>query len=195
MKRFCAFLLSIFLLSGCAAQKTDTRAEELQSKYDRMSGCEASVEAAIARGEETAEYTLDIEQSEGTMRVTVREPEALAGISAVVRDDDALSLVFDGMVLDAGSVEPDVNAVNAVSIFLRAAAKGYVTERSIERIGDTADALRLCFKTEHAGGTLFVAAYFDADDVPLYVEIERDGRVLAYLQFTDFSFCDIIPCE
>lgn len=193
MKRFCALVIVAVLLTGCGARKTDHRAEELQSRYERMSGCKASVEAAIARGEESIEYALDIEQTEGATRVTVREPEALAGISAVVQEDDALSLAFDGMVLDAGSVDPNVSAVNAVSLFLRAAAKGYVTERSTERLGDTADALRLCFKTEHAGGTLLVTAYFDDEDAPLYAEIEQDGRILAYLRFTVFSFYDIIP--
>ena len=76
----------------------------------------------------------------------------------------------------------------------RAAAEGCVTERNCERCENT-EALRLCFETEHAGEKLLVTAFFDASDKPLYAEIEQDGRILAYLQFTDFVFCDIIPSD
>lgn len=192
MKRFLTFFALAALLTGCVARTADTRVETLQSTYDGMNGCTARVEAAIVRAEETARYVLDVERTGEETRVTVREPEALAGISATVGGDDSLAITFDGMVLDAGSVEPEVCAVNAASIFLRAAAKGYVTERSRERFEDVDDALRLCFETERAGKKLLVTAYFDESDKPLYAELEEDGRILAYLQFTDFTFCDII---
>lgn len=194
MKRLFLILTAAVLLTACSSQETDDRAEELQRRYASLDGCTATVDAAVVTGEETLHYTLETAQTGEETRVTVREPEELSGVSAVVRGD-ALSLEFDGMVLDAGSLDPDVSAVNAVSIFLRAAAQGYVVEQGREACGDVKDALRLCFKTEHAGETLLVAAWFDAEDMPLYAEIERDGEILVYLEFTEFAFGDILPMQ
>ena len=191
MKQLCALLaLLALLLTGCAAGQTDTRAGDLQQKYAALSGCDASVLVAVVRDGETRQYTLDIVKDGDETRVTVREPEALSGVSAVV-SGDALSLEFDGMALDAGSMDERISAVNASDIVLRAAASGYVTERNRERYEDT-DALRLCFETEQGGERLYVTAWFDAEDAPLYAELERGGEVLAYLEFTDFVFHDII---
>ncbi len=195
MKRILAALALAALLTGCAARETGSRAEELQKRYAETAGICARVEATVANGEERLRYTLAAERTDGETRVTVLEPEALADVSAVVRDDDALSLEYDGMVLSAGSTGETVSAANCVSIFLHAAAEGLVTERGVERAAETPDALRLCFETEHAGGKLLVTAWFGEDDAPLCAEIERDGEILAYLEFTDFSFGDILLTE
>lgn len=194
MKRFLTVMicLTVLLLGACAAQRTDTRAEGLQRRYAAMSGCTARVTVSTVGETETRRYVLALSRSECQTHVTVVEPETLSGVSAVVGDGDALSLEFDGMVLDAGSLDPEISAVNAADILFHAAAEGWVTERNDERFEDV-DALRLCFETEHAGEKLLVTAWFDADDAPLYAEIERGGEILAYLQFTDFQFCDILP--
>lgn len=189
MKRIIGVLACILLLCGCAAENTDTRTEDLQAKYAAMAGCEATVDVWSAGRDETAHYRLKLEKSGDESRVTVLEPEELAGVSAVV-SGDALSLAYDGAVLSAGAA-PGLCAVNAADMALRAAATGYVTERSRERYDDT-DALRLCFETELCGETLYVTIYFDASDAPLYAEIERDGEILQYLEFTDFIFGDIV---
>ncbi len=193
MKRLLIALAAILTLSGCAARETEDRAAALQERYASAEGCTARFEAAVANGEETQRYTLEAERTAEGTRVTVREPEALAGISALVRSDGALSLEFDGMVLDAGSADADVSAVNALDIFLRAAAEGYVTERSAERLADGSEALRLCFETEHAGKKLLVTAYFDGEDRPIRAELERDGTILINLEFTNFGFGAILP--
>ena len=186
MKRSVLLFAALLLLTGCAAGQADTRVETLQQKYAALSGCDARVAVTVACDGETRQYTLDIAKEGDETRVTVLEPEPLAGVGAVV-SGDALSLAYDGMVLDAGSADERVSAVNAADILLRAAASGYVTERNTERYEDT-DALRLCFETEQGGERL-------AADRPLYAELERGGAVLAYLEFTDFVFHDIIPAE
>ncbi|MBQ9647699.1 MAG: hypothetical protein IJV43_04965 [Oscillospiraceae bacterium] len=193
MKRFFALLAAALLLTGCAAERADSRVSDLQRAYAATGGCDARVEVAVSDEEETRRYTLDVAKDGDKTRVTVLEPEALAGVAAAV-SGDALALEFDGMVLDAGGAGSGVSAVNATEIVLRAAASGYVTERNSERYADT-DALRLCFETEQNGEMLYVTAYFDAANAPLYAEIARDGKVLAYLEFTDFAFHDIIPAS
>ena len=194
MKRIFALLTAtVLLLTACAArQEADSRVQELQSRYAGAEGCSARVDAAAVREAETLRYTLDVEKTAGETRVRVLAPEELAGIGATVRRDGALSLTFDGIVLDAGSAIPGVSALNATDIFLRAAAQGYVTERNTERFGETEAALRLCLETEWDGEKLLVTAYFDEDDRPLYAEIECEGEILVYLEFTDFTFDAIL---
>ena len=182
-------LAAALLLTGCAAQ-SDAREQALQARYAAMGGYAARVEAAVVRERETARYALAVENDGEATRVTVTAPEALAGVRATVAGD-ALTLSFDGMTLDAGSLDPDISAVNAVDVALRAAAEGWIAERNAERFED-ADALRLRFETELDGEPLYVTAWFNELDMPLYAELERGGEVLAYLEFTDFAFYDRI---
>ena len=194
MKRYAAMLICLAaLLSGCAAEQTDARAEKLQQKYAAMDGYAATVELTTAERDESTRYRLDVKREGGETRITVLEPEAIAGVSAVV-SGDALSLTYDGMALAAGGAATELNAVNGTDVVLRAAAEGFITEQNTERYGDT-DALRLCLETELNGETLYVTAYFDANDAPLYAEIERDGWVMQYLEFTNFAFGDIVESE
>ena len=194
MKRYAAMLIGLAaLLSGCAAEQTDTRAEDLQRKYAAMDGYAATVELTTAERDESTRYRLDVKSEGGETRVTVLEPEAIAGVSAMV-SGDALSLTYDGMALSAGGAATELNAVNGTDVVLRAAAEGFIAEHNHERYGD-ADALRLCLETELNGETLHVAVWFDEQDAPLYAEIERDGWVMQYLEFTNFTFGGIVDSE
>ena len=192
MKRFFALLAAALLLTACAArQEADGRADALQARYAEAAGCSARLDVAVVRETETLRYTLDMTKTEEETRIQVLAPGELAGVGATVEDDGALHLTFDGIVLDAGSAMPGVSALNAADIFLRAAAHGYITERNTEQFGET-DALRLCLETEQDGEKLLVTAYFEETDRPLYAEIECGGEILAYLEFTDFIFNDIL---
>ncbi len=183
---FCAALL----LVGCAAREGADRAETLQQAYAAMEGCAFRAEVAVARADETLRYTLDVEKDAKATYLTVVAPEALAGIGVTVSGDD-LDLRYDGIVLDAGSADPDVSAVNAADIMLHAVASGWVAERGTERL-DNQEALRLCFETERLGKTLCVAVWFDEENAPLRAEIEDNGEILAELEFTGFVFRDKI---
>ncbi len=192
MKRIIALLLAAVTVTGCAARRSDTdaRAAELQRKYDAMEGCDARVRVSVTEDGEVRRYTLDVESSGGETRVTVVEPDALAGIGAVV-SGDRLTVAYGDMLLDAGGADGCVSVANAADVVLRAAAKGWITEQSTERL-DGAEALRLCFETEQGGETLSVAVWFDDADAPLYAEFERAGEIFLYLEFTEFAFRDIV---
>ena len=191
MKRYAyvGILTAALLLCGCAARDAEGRAEAIQRKYAAMDGYAARVEVDVARQDETAHYALDASRSGDTARVTVVWPEELAGVGAVMEGDE-LSLSYDGVVLDAGGVDASVTAVNASDIVIHAVAQGWITEQNDERWEDV-DALRLRIETEREGRALYVAVWFNEQDMPLYAEIERDGRILANLEFTDFAFGDM----
>lgn len=188
MKRILFCFAAALLLTGCAARQSDARADAIQARYAAMGGYAARVETAVVRETETARYALEVVGDGESTRVTVLAPEELAGVAATV-EGDALTLTFDGMALDAGSVDPGVSALNAVDVALRAAAEGWIVEQNAERFADV-DALRLCFETERGGEPLRVAVWFNEQGLPLYAELERGGAVVAYLEFTDFALYD-----
>ncbi len=195
MKRSILTLLTIIALTltACAAQREEKdRTEQLQARYAGMTDCAARVEVSDVHGGETLRYTLDVSRKNGETHVEVLSPEELAGVGAVIENGEQLTLRFEGTMLDAGSVGRGVSALNATDVFLRAVANGCVTERSMERLDGETDALRLCFETEREGDKLFVTGYFDGEGLPLYAEIEHDGEILADLEFTDFTFRDIL---
>lgn len=182
MKRYLLPLMAALLLAGCAAREDNDRAADIQRSYAAMAGCAARVEVAVARPDETLRCTLDLERDGDETQLTVVEPEALAGVGVTVTGD-ALALRYEDMILDAGSADENVSAVNAADIVLRAVASGWLVERGAE-----GDALRLCFETEQGGTPLRVAVWFDETNAPLRAELEKNGEILAELRFTDFSF-------
>ncbi len=190
MKRVLVLLLAAFMTASCAARGDDTRAEELQERYTAMAGCTARVRVSVTEDGEVRRYTLDVVRDGEETRVMAVEPEALAGIVAVV-SGDRLAVAYDDFLLDAGSADQSVSAANAVAVMLDAVAKGWIAERNTERCMDT-DALRLRFETEHGGESLSVTAWFDSSDAPLCAEIERESEIFLYLEFTEFAFRDIV---
>jgi len=184
-------LLLALTLGACAAgEEEKDREAALRARYAAPFACEAEVKVELPRAEETLRYTLRVACGEGRARVTVLAPEELTGVAAEL-EDGTQTLRYDGMVLDAGSAAPGVTAVNCVPLLLRAAAEGYVTERSTERFGDT-EALRLTFETETGGETAAYTIFFSAEDTPLYAEIAQKEKIIAFVEFTNFTFGDIL---
>lgn len=192
MKKMTVLLIPVLLLTACGTERTEERGEQLQNRYHTAQECTAVLSERIVREDETSCYVLELRRTAGKTEITVREPEELAGVRAAVGSDEALTLEYDGIVLDAGSVDPAVSGVTAAPLFFRAVEEGYVLERSVGRWIDTDDALRLCFELELDGSPLLVAAWFDSEDKPLYAELERNGEIVAYLEFTDFEFGAIL---
>lgn len=188
-RRWAACLLLALALVGCAAKETE-RAEEIAQKYAALEGYSAEVKIDVPREEETLRYALALRGDGEETRVCVREPEELADVTAILRAD-TLSLSYDGLVLDAGSLAPRVMAVNAVPLLLRAVAEGYVCEESAERLGDT-PALRVRIEAPLEGETLQYTVFFSDQDVPLYAEIAQEDKIILFMEFTNFTFDDII---
>lgn len=192
MKRVAILLAAILFLPACGTDRAGDRAERLQKKFDSAYTCTAVLNVQIIREDETLGYTLDVSHSPEKTDCTVLKPEELSGVHAIAENSDALKLEYDGFVLDADSLDPQISGVSAAPLFFRALEDGYVLERSMERLTDTDNALRLSLELELDGKPLRVAAWFDKQDTPLYAEMERDGKIVAYLEFTDFNFGAIL---
>lgn len=187
---FLAGLLALVLLCGCAAEQPG-RAEALAQKYAALPGYAAEVKVDVPRPAETLHYTFSVRGEGEETRVRVLEPEELAGVTATLRGEE-LTLSYDDLVLDAGSASSRVSALSGVPLVLRAAAEGFVCTENTEQWGGE-EALRVCYETEREGETLHVTVFFAADDAPLYAEIAQGEKIILFLEFTKFTFGDIIP--
>lgn len=178
------------LLAGCG-EKTQSRAEEWQQRYAQMQGYEALVEVSVPREDETLHYTLSLEKSGDSVRAAVIEPEELTGIAATLTGD-ALTLEYDGMALDAGTLSPRVSALNCVPLVLDGFSRAYLDSVGSETL-DGKDTLRADFSMTLGDETLGGTVWFTDGGAPVYLEASEDGKIIAAAEFTNFVFGDILP--
>ena len=178
------------LLAGCG-EKTQSRAEEWQQRYAQMQSYEALVEVSVPREDETLHYTLSLEKSGDSVRAAVIEPEELTGIAATLTGD-ALTLEYDGMALDAGTLSPRVSALNCVPLVLDGFSRAYLDSVGSETL-DGKDTLRADFSMTLGDETLGGTVWFTDGGAPVYLEASEDGKIIAAAEFTNFVFGDILP--
>lgn len=189
MKKLLFLLFALLLVSGCG-EKTQGRAEMLQQRYAALNGYETHLRVVIPREEETLAYTLYLTRSEDCVRAEVEAPAELAGAAATMTGS-ALTLEYDGMILDAGTLSPRVSALSAAPLLLESFAQGYLNSCGGEDL-DGAETLRADFSATQGDETLSCTLFFAADDTPVCGEIAQDGKIIAAVEFTDFHFGDIL---
>lgn len=177
------------LLAGCG-EKTQSRAEEWQQRYAQMQGYEALVEVSVPREDETLHYTLSLEKSGDSVRAAVIEPEELTGIAATLTGD-ALTLEYDGMALDAGTLSPRVSALNCVPLVLDGFSRAYLDSVGSETL-DGKDTLRADFSMTLGDETLGGTVWFTDGGAPVYLETSEGRKIIAAAEFTNFVFGDIL---
>ena len=183
-------VLLALLLAGCG-EKAQKSAEDLQARYAQMQGYEAVVEVAVPREDETLHYTLSLEHSSDETRAAVLAPETLAGVTATLTGD-ALTLEYDGMALDAGTLSPRVSALSCVPLVLDGFSRAYLDSVGSETLNGQ-ETLRADFSMTLGGETLGGTVWFENSGAPVYAEVCENGKIIAAAEFTNFVFDDILP--
>lgn len=190
MKRMLTALLALALLSGCGGGTQE--AETLLGRFAAVESCE--MEAALSCEWETEQrrYVLHcLWQPEGESRVTVRQPEELAGLSAVF-DGESCTLRFEDQVLDAGTPGGSgLSPAEALPRLMEALRTGWLLEESREEQNGEA-LLRLTLETEEEGVKQYWTVWLRADGTPAAAEVSVKEKLIFRGEFTSFSFGAIL---
>ena len=111
----------LYLLILCSCGKEIDRAEAMQEQYKNLASYETDVRVSVPRGDETLVYALHLSAQGDAVRATVSEPEELTGVGAVL-EGDKLTLTFDDLVLDVGTLSPRVTDAQRRNVRLLALA-------------------------------------------------------------------------
>ena len=178
----------LYLLILCSCGKETDRAEAMQEQ--NLASYETDVRVSVPREDETLVYALHLSTQGDAVRATVSEPEELMGVGAVL-EGDKLTLTFDDLVLDVGTLSPRVSALSCVPLVLQNFPKVYLDSSGAETIGDV-DALRADFSLTLSGETFACSLWLDASGAPVYAEIAENDKIIAAAEFTNFIFGDIL---
>ena len=194
-KWLCVPMMMALLLSGCGAGETkETTADTLRGLYREMSGC--TMEALVRCDQEGLEWEGSLACQYlpgGESTVEVLAPEEIAGVKAVVREED-WSLAYEGEILNTLPVtEEELSGAVCLPRLIDALREGWLLEEGRETWAEK-DCLRLRLdQTGQGEGKIISVLWLDVSDgTPVYGEVALEETTLFTVEFTAFSFCDIM---
>ena len=194
-KWLCVPMMMALLLSGCGAGETkETTADTLRGLYREMSGC--TMEALVRCDQEGLEWEGSLACQYlpgGESTVEVLAPEEIAGVKAVVREED-WSLAYEGEILNTLPVtEEELSGAVCLPWLMDALREGSLLEEGRESWAEK-DCLRLRLdQTGQGEGKIISVLWLDVSDgTPVYGEVALEETTLFTVEFTAFSFCDIM---
>lgn len=194
-KWLCVPMMMALLLSGCGAGETkETTADTLRGLYREMSGC--TMEALVRCDQEGLEWEGSLACQYlpgGESTVEVLAPEEIAGVKAIVREED-WSLAYEGEILNILPVtEEELSPAVCLPRLMDALREGWLLEEGRETWAEK-DCLRLRLdQTGQGEGKIISTLWLDSSDgTPVYGEVALEETTLFTVEFTAFSFCDIM---
>lgn len=176
-----ALMMTLALLTGCAGRAN--RLEQDFSVFREQLRSAEALECAVSlcwnSGESLSEYGLELSAGDDSCRVTVTEPELIAGISAVIGEEGA-ALEYESVMLGVGELA-GLTPVSALPELLRSMAYGYAELFWRE---DDYLAVRLWMDEEA------VAELWLLDGRPVCAEIAADGVTLATCSFENWTITE-----
>lgn len=181
-KSILPLLLCAVLLCGCGEKPL---AVQEQYRTVRTADMEAEVVSHTATDDRRFVLTCQYD-TEGQSITTVKEPQELKGLTAVLVDGE-LSLKSNGQLLPAGD-STDVCPANCLPYLLEALAEGYLTEQGRETLEDT-PCLRLTVQTTgRSGAQVLCTVWLDEGTlIPRYAEFSQNGQVVLTARMRSFA--------
>ena len=189
----CVPMMMLFLLlSACG--KTETEKVDLRDSYRTMTGCTMVAEVSCAydtllwTGELRCDYVPD-----GEIIIEVLAPETIAGIRAVLREEQ-WQLEYADMILAVDTLgERSLSPVTCLPRLMHSLREGWLLEENEESWGEI-PSVRLALDETLTDGRKIVSTLWlrQADGTPLRGEIALNEEIILSAEFTQFSFYDKI---
>jgi len=190
----CVPMILLLLLTACGgAENVDTGAH-LREPFQSMTGCTMEAEASCAyenllwTGQLRCDYVPD-----GECSVEVLAPQTIAGLQAVLQEDD-WQLEYEDTVLAVHTLgEDSLSPMTCLPRLMHALREGWLLEENEENWGEI-PCLRLSVDESAADGRKIVSTIWlrSEDGMPLRGEIALDGEIILTAEFTAFAFYDKI---
>lgn len=187
--RGCVLVLCLMLLlTGCAGLGHDRRSEFLRMRAKLLESPTFSLSASLRAdyGERVYDFRLRYEGDERGGTLTVEEPLSIAGVEALISENDVL-LRFEDFSLDTGAILGRLSPLEAFPLLICAWRTGSVTE---------------AWREDYSGKACLVAdidlsapgeeekrscrTWFDTESLaPLHSEVYADGTAVLLADFSE----------
>ena len=181
------------LLCGCDAK---TQEEDVRLRYQEMSGCEMQALICCDQAESLWEAELLCGYvPDGESCVEVLAPERIAGIKAIVRDEN-WALEYEDIVLNAGSLSDEqISPAVCLPRMMDALRDGWLLEEN-EEFWNEIPCRRLTVDQSGEHTKILTTIWIRTDDgTPLRGEIAVEEEIILTAEFTSFTFCDTINSQ
>ena len=184
MKRILLGLLAVFLLGGCKSEESQLRnALAFRNAVLNASGCSFSAKVTTDYGDSIYVFTLDCTlESNGEMRITVTEPESIAGITCTVAGKTGKLLFDETALLFETLTDGQITPIISPWLFMKAVRSGYISQCGSQnggmllRIDDTFSDTSFCTEIR-----------LNENRTPIFAEILWQGRRIVSMQITNFT--------
>ena len=183
-KTIMPLLVCAALLCGCGGGEKTLAVQE-QYRTVRTADMEAEVISHTATDDRRFVLTCQYD-TEGQSITTVKEPQELKGLTAVLVDGQ-LSLKSRDQLLPAGDAT-DICPANCLPELLRTLAEGYLKEQGTEPLEDT-PCLRLTLETTGQSGVAVLCSVWrdESSLIPRYAEFSQNGNVVLTVRMISFA--------
>lgn len=190
---FCVLMMTL-LLSACADGGGELTAEELacqiRTEYSAASVCTGSAVVTADYGLRVYDFTLDfVWRREGETTLTVTDPEALAGLTAVVGKGES-RLEFQGVSLGTGDLTGEgLTPLEYLPAVMDYIVDGYMAECVYETVGER-ETLHILFRDpDHKPQEgLECSLWFDkTTHMLLRAELSQNGCSVLHSGFVSFA--------
>lgn len=173
-----ALMMTLLLLTGCGRReaKLENEFAAFRQSVQNARSIQAQTRLSCDSGETVSQYGLSLSYDGSEVRVTVTEPELIAGITAVVENGGG-RLEYEGVMLGVGELA-GMTPVAALPEMLEGMAYGY--KELLWREDDYLVA-RLWLDDEH------VMTLWLSQGLPVCAEIAAGGQTLMTCRFESWT--------
>lgn len=184
VKKVLAFVIAVFLLSGCAKEDVHLkRGMALREKMISAETCSFTAHITADYGDKTYTFSMDCSADrEGNVSFTVRKPDSISGISGVLSSNGG-KLTFDDTALAFPLLaDGEVSPVSAPWLLIHTLRSGYLSSCAAEE-----ERIRLTINDSYEADALQLDIWLDDHDMPVSAEIVWQGRRVLSLTVEDFA--------
>ena len=172
------------LLFGCAREETYLEpAIEFRAALLQAGGCRFHAKIEADFGDRVETFSVDCDFSaDGTARLTVTEPESIAGVTAAVTERGG-KITYDGMAVDFGLLaNGNVSPAAAPALTALCWQGEYISAAGTEE-----DVYRVTYEKAFDEKRLQIDTCFK-NDLPFFAEVCYNNQRILKLDISDYSF-------